>query len=201
MLKKNGVLIVLSGPSGCGKGTVLKEIVSGNDSIRVSVSATTRDPREDEIDGVNYFFKGMEEFKRMIAQNELVEWVEYCGNCYGTPRCYIEESMKNGYDVILEIEIEGAANIKKQYPDSILVFLLPPSFDELMRRIQNRGTESEDIIEKRMAKAKKEVLSAKEYDYLVINDDVEKSKTQIIDIIKSEKLKMSRNINVLESFS
>lgn len=198
MMFRQGLLIVVSGPSGTGKGTLLKLVKGKNNNVRFSVSATTRSPRTGEIEGQNYFYKTFEEFKSMIANNELVEWDEYCNNYYGTPRKYIEDTMKQGYDVVLELTVEGAINIKNQFPDSVMVFILPPSFDELRKRIEGRGTEEADIIKKRLDKAKKEIMYIDSYEYTVINDSAENAANNINSIIISEKLRYSRNKNILK---
>jgi len=196
---REGLLVVVSGPSGTGKGTVLNYLREREKSIKFSVSATTRQPRSGEVDGVNYFFKTNEEFENMIKNGELVEWVRYCDNYYGTPKKCIEDTIKSGYDCLLEIEVEGALNIKKIYPDSVSIFILPPSFEELRRRIESRGTEKPEVIEKRMEKALKEMKLIDKYDYVIINDEVEKAVNSICYILASEKLKSSRNKNILES--
>ena len=196
---REGLLVVVSGPSGTGKGTVLNYLREREKSIKFSVSATTRQPRSGEVDGVNYFFKTNEEFENMIKNGELVEWVRYCDNYYGTPKKCIEDTIKSGYDCLLEIEVEGALNIKKIYPDCVSIFILPPSFEELRRRIESRGTEKPEVIEKRMEKALKEMKLIDKYDYVIINDEVEKAVNSICYILASEKLKSSRNKNILES--
>lgn len=195
---REGLLVVVSGPSGTGKGTVLHSLRQKNSNIRFSISATTRKPREGEIEGQNYFFKNVNDFKTMIDHDELVEWVKYCDNYYGTPKKYIEDCIKSGYDVILEIEVEGAIRIKEKHPDSVSVFILPPSFDELRKRIEGRGTESEDIIQKRLKRAKAEVAFVDKYDYTIINDCVESAVEKMDDILVSEKLRYIRNKNILE---
>lgn len=195
---REGLLVVVSGPSGTGKGTLLKLVRERNKNLSCSVSATTREPREGEVDGVNYFFKTISEFENMIENDELVEWVEYCDNYYGTPRKYVEEVTKQGYDVVLEIEVEGALNIKNKFPDSVSIFILPPSFDELKKRIVGRGTEDYDTIEKRLKKAKMELMYVDRYDYVIINSDVENAGNEINMILNSEKLKYKRNKDVLK---
>lgn len=194
---REGLLVVISGPSGAGKGTLVKLIRERNENIRLSVSATTRSPRDGEISGESYFYKTIDEFKEMIKNDELVEWVEYCDNFYGTPRKYIEECTENGLDVILEIEVEGALNIKNKFPDCISVFILPPSFDELKRRIVGRGTEETSVIEKRLLKARKEIEFVNKYDYIIINNDIENAVNEIKSILKTEKLRFSRNMDIL----
>lgn len=194
---RKGLLIVVSGPSGTGKGTVLKLVKESCEDVRFSVSATTRKPREGEIDGKNYFFKSVEEFRQMIKNNEFVEWVEYCDNFYGTPKKYIEDSIEQGYNVILELEVDGAINIKDQYPDSVTIFMIPPSFEELRLRIEGRGTEKPEIVEKRLNKAKQELMLINKYDYVTINNNVEDAVREINSIIIAEKLRYLRNKNIL----
>jgi guanylate kinase len=195
---KGGLLIVVSAPSGTGKGTLIKHLMEKNNNIRLSVSATTRKPRQGEIEGQNYFYKSLDEFKKMVENDELIEWVEYCDNFYGTPRQYVDESLDNGLDVVLELEVEGAYNIRNKYPDCVLVFILPPSFDELRKRIENRGTENPEVILKRMDKARKEVTYINNYDYVIINDDISKAVDEINLIIISEKLRVKRNKDILK---
>ena len=165
-----GLLVVVSGPAGVGKGTVLKRVIENNKDIDFSISATSRSPRPGELDGVNYFYKTREQFEEMIKNDMLVEWVEYCGNYYGTPKEYILDQIEQERTVILEIEVEGALNVKKVFPDAVLIFVLPPSYDELKRRITKRGTESEDVIEKRMNRALEEIEISKNYNYIIVND-------------------------------
>lgn len=195
---REGLLVVVSGPSGTGKGTLLNNIRQKENNIKFSVSATTREPRDGEVEGVNYFFKTHEEFDSMIKKGELVEWVKYCDNYYGTPKRCIEDTIKSGLDCLLEIEVEGALNIKSIYPDCVSIFILPPSFDELRRRIEGRGTEKPEAIQKRMEKAVKEMKFVDKYDYVVVNDDIEEAVNSIKCILASEKLKLCRNINILE---
>lgn len=198
-MNRNGLLVVLSGPSGSGKGTLIKRVREQYENIRFSISATTRKPREGEIDGKNYFFITTDQFKSMIENDKLVEWVEYCGNYYGTPREYVEESTSQGFDIVLEIEVEGALNIIKRYPECVSIFILPPSFEELRRRIEGRGTEKPDVIDRRLERAKKELEFVNHYDYVVINDNIEEAASEIVNILSAEKLKFSRNQNILES--
>jgi len=194
----SGLLVVVSAPSGTGKGTLLGALEKLNSNIRFSISATTRNPREGEIDGTDYFFKSVDEFKKMVEDGELIEWVEYCDNFYGTPKSYIEECLMQGFDVVLEIEVEGAINIRKRFSDSVLIFVLPPSFEELKRRIIKRGTENPYTIEKRIEKAKEEIKYIDIYDYIVLNDSVDNAVNQINSILTAEKLKYQRNNNILE---
>lgn len=195
---REGLLVVISGPSGTGKGTLIKLVRERNQNIRLSVSATTRSPREGEKYGESYFFKSIDEFKDMISSDKLIEWVEYCDNYYGTPKEYVEECTAKGFDVILEIEVEGALNIKKKFPESVLLFILPPSFEELERRITGRGTELPSVIEKRMKKARKEIDFVNKYDYVIINNDLEIAANEVNSIIDAEKLRLDRNSDILK---
>ncbi|MDI9482002.1 MAG: guanylate kinase [Bacillota bacterium] len=183
---KSGLLVVVSGPAGVGKGTVVSRARKKNKNIVYSVSATSRKPRPGEKDGTNYYFVSRERFKEMIRKQELVEWVEYCGNFYGTPRAYVEEQLKKGRIVLLEIEVKGASNIKKQYPECVSIFIAPPDLDELKKRITNRGTEPPDVIEERMRRAEKEMEHISEYDYVVINDTVDNSSNRLLEILEIE---------------
>lgn len=196
-MHREGLLVIFCGPSGVGKGTILEIAKGRNENIKYSVSATTRNPRQGESDGENYFFKTVEEFKSMIAGDELVEWVEYCGNYYGTPKKYIEDALKHGYDVILEIEVEGAINIKSKYPDAVMVFVAPPSFKELKKRLQGRGTEKADVVEKRLLRAKEEMSFVDKFDYVIVNDDVEKAANDFQCVLSAEKLQYRRSRNTL----
>lgn len=173
-MHEKGLLIVLSGPSGVGKGTVRKEIFSQkNTSFEYSISMTTRLPREGEVDGVDYFFKTREEFESLIEQGKLLEYAEFVGNYYGTPVDYVRETLDKGKDVFLEIEVQGARQVREKFPDGLFIFLSPPSLSELKNRITTRGTESEDIINNRMSVAKEEIEMMHLYDYVVENDQVE----------------------------
>ena len=171
-MKREGMLVIISGPSGSGKGTVVKELVQ-KENFALSVSATTRTPRAGEIEGVHYYFYDKETFEKMKNQNELLEWAEFCGNYYGTPKKYVEQKMAEGKNVILEIEVQGALQIKKLYSDCILVFLVPPDIKELEKRLTQRGTEDKQTINRRMNRAIEEMEFVPQYDYIVINDTVE----------------------------
>lgn len=195
---REGLLVVVSGPSGAGKGTVLQLLKGRDESLKFSVSATTRAPRKGEVDGVNYFFRTQEEFKLMIDKGELLEWVKYCDNYYGTPKKYIEETVKDGNDCLLEIEVEGASNVMKTYADCVSVFILPPSFEELKRRIVGRGTEEPEVVKKRLDKARKEMTYAENYDYVIVNNNIEDAAECLRCIIKAEKLKFNRNRTIVE---
>ncbi len=189
-----GILIVVSGFSGAGKGTLMKELLKRHpDRYALSVSATTRQPREGEQHGREYFFVSEEEFKKMIAQNELIEYAKYVDNYYGTPRSYVEEKLEEGKDVILEIEIQGALKVKKTFPDTLLLFVTPPSAGELKRRLTQRATESEEVIRSRLERAASEADYMEEYDYLIINDDLDPAVEQMHRIIQGEHRRCTRN--------
>jgi len=200
MNKKRGLLIVISGPSGSGKGTICEGILKHRDDLTVSISATTRAPRANDIEGKTYFFKREEEFKNMIENDELLEWVKYCDNYYGTPSKHVEAKLNDGKNVILEIDVIGGLNVKKKYPESVLVFILPPSFKDLLLRLRGRGTEDEDVMNKRIKKAVDEIEYGKKYDYFVQNDSVENAVLQIEKIIDSEKCKLCRNLGKFSEF-
>lgn len=186
-------MIVVSGFSGAGKGTLMKRLVEKYDGYALSVSATTRAPRPGEQDGREYFFLSREQFEQKIADHALIEYADYCGNYYGTPRDYVERELAKGYDVILEIEIQGALNIRKQYPDALLLFVSTPSAKELRRRLSGRGTETKEVIDKRLRRAVKEAEGIEEYDYIVINDDLETCVSQMHDIIEAAHHTPGRN--------
>ena len=188
MSEKKGLLIVLSGPSGCGKGTMVAEILKRGDCA-VSVSATTRAPREGEVDHVHYHFITREEFERRIAEDGFLEHAQYVGNYYGTPRKEVEEMRAQGKHVILEIEVQGAFQIREKCPDAILVFTIPPTLDELRRRLHKRGTETEEVIEQRVALAAEELPLAKQYDYIILNDDLQDAVDDFGAMIRAEMLK------------
>ena len=191
-MKKQGTLVVVSGFVGTGKGTVMKELLGRYDSYALSISATTRNPRPGETDGKEYFFKTKEEFEQMIEQGEFVEYACYVGNYYGTPKKYVQEQLAAGKDVILEIEIQGALNIKSQFPDALLLFIAPPSADVLKARLVGRGTETEEVIEQRLARAVEESKGIENYDYLVVNDDLDECVENVHQMIQSAGWKMSR---------
>ena len=188
-----GILTVLSGFSGAGKGTAMKRLMEKYDDYALYISATTRNPREGEVDGREYFFKATEEFEKMIAQDELIEYARYVNHYYGTPRSYVEEQLENGKDVILEIEIQGALKVKEKFPDTLLVFITPPSAKELRRRLIGRGTESMEVIEQRLARAKEEAEGIDDYDCLIVNDDLESCVDELHSVIQNEKKKVARN--------
>ena len=170
---QKGILIVLSGFSGAGKGTLVKKLLQTYDNYALSISMTTRQPRTGERDGVEYFFTDKEHFEEKIQENGFIEYACYCGNYYGTPRAYVEEQLSAGRDVILEIEIQGALKIKEQFPESLLLFVTPPSAAELERRLVGRGTETPEVIRKRLARASEESEGIEAYDYIVVNDNLD----------------------------
>ena len=192
-MKESGILVILSGFAGSGKGTIIKELLEKYDNYALSVSATTRAPREGEVDGVHYFFKSVDEFKEMIANGELLEYANYVGNYYGTPRKYVKDKLAEGKNVILEIETEGALNIKREYPEAVLVFVMPPSVEEIHNRLKMRGTESDEIIDKRMKKAGFEISVVDRYDYLMINDVLSESVEMFNSIVTCQHMAVSRN--------
>lgn len=194
-----GLLFVVSAPAGCGKDTILEQVLAKEDNVGYSVSATTRAPRVGEVDGTHYFFITRERFEEMIANGEVLEYTEYCGNYYGTPRKGVEAMLAEGRDVVLKIEIEGAMNIKKLFPDCCLVFILPPSMRELERRLRKRGTEDEPTIMRRIAQAKNELDAAADYDYFVVNDDLEDAVNDLIAVIRGEKCRKERCLAMLDS--
>ncbi|MGD7021044.1 guanylate kinase [Rossellomorea vietnamensis] len=192
-MKEKGLLIVLSGPSGVGKGTVRKEIFSQEDTrFEYSISMTTRLPREGEVDGVDYFFKSREEFEGLIEKGKLLEYAEFVGNYYGTPEDYVRETINNGKDVFLEIEVQGAKQIREKFPEGLFIFLAPPSLSELQNRITTRGTETEDLILNRMTTARKEIEMMDLYDYVVENDKVENATEKIKSIVQAEHCRIER---------
>jgi len=200
MLQK-GLLVVVSGPSGTGKGTVCQKLLSQRNNVRYSVSATTRKPREGEIEGKNYFFVSESKFLDMLDNDALIEWDKYCDNYYGTPKEYVESCLEEGLDIILEITVEGALEIKQKYPECVLIFILPPSFEELRRRIESRATECCDVIEKRLEQASDELKHVSKYDYLILNDSVDNAVLNIEKVLDAERLKPSRNIALINSLA
>ena len=197
-MKNKGILIVVSGFSGAGKGTLMTRLIEKYDTYALSVSMTTREARDGEIDGINYFFLEKEEFEEKIKENALVEYANYCGNYYGTPREYVEQQLQLGKDVILEIEIQGALKIKQNFPNALLLFVMPPDVAELKKRLVGRGTETLDVIEKRLMRAKEESAGIEEYDYIVINDDLEQCVDEVNEIVRAAHNTPARNVEFIE---
>lgn len=193
---KRGLLIVVSGPSGCGKGTVLGGIVEEM-GLCYSVSATTRPMREGEKDGVNYHYLTEEQFERLIAEDKVLEYTTYCGNYYGTLRDEVESRRSQGQDVLLEIEVVGAANVKRLCPDAVLVFIAPPSVAELERRLRKRGTETDEVIAKRVAEAEREIRCADQYDYIVVNGELEKAVDDVKSVINAERISAANKEEII----
>ncbi|TMU87839.1 guanylate kinase [Bacillus sp. BHET2] len=202
-MKEKGLLIVLSGPSGVGKGTVRKAIFSQEDTkFEYSISMTTRNPREGEVDGVDYFFKSREDFELLIEQGKLLEHAEFVGNYYGTPVDYVRQTLDAGKDVFLEIEVQGAQQVRDKFPEGLFIFLAPPSLSELQNRLVTRGTETDDLIKGRMNTARKEIEMMNLYDYIVENDQIEHAVGKIKSIVQAEHCKrervQQRYLNMLE---
>ena len=196
--KSKGILIVLSGFSGSGKGTIMKELMKKySEQYALSISATTRSPRPGETDGVEYFFKTKEQFEKMIADDELIEYAKYVDNYYGTPKAYVEEQLAAGKDVILEIEIQGALKVKEKFPDTLLMFVTPPSAEELKNRLVGRGTEEMSVIESRLSRAVEEAQGIEAYDYLIVNDKLDECVEEVHSIIHNEHFRVSRNLSAI----
>ena len=198
-MNNKGLLIVLSGFSGAGKGTVVKRMMELHNEYALSISATTRSPREGEVDGREYFFKSVDEFKQMIEKNELIEYAQYVSNYYGTPKAYVEKQLEDGKNVILEIEIQGALKIKEIFPDTVLMFIIPPTAKELENRLRGRGTEDNATIKARLKRAVEESQGVENYDYIITNDEVDACVERIHDIVTAEKCKASNNIKVINN--
>ena len=198
-MDRKGIIIVVSGFSGAGKGTLMKELIKRYDNYALSVSATTRDPRPGEENGREYFFVSNEEFEKLIAENGLIEHAGYVNHYYGTPRKFVEDKLSQGIDVILEIEIQGALQIKEQYPDAVLLFVMPPSAAELKKRLVGRGTETEEVISQRLSRAKEESVGIEKYDYIVINDDLGQCVDKVNQIIDAAHYSPMRNLDFIET--
>lgn len=192
-----GKLIVFSAPSGCGKGTMLAEILK-NDNYRCSISATTRKPRRGEKNGVNYYFITNKEFEQKIKENAFLEYAGYCDHYYGTLISEVDDYLNQGIDVILEIEVQGALNVMKKRPEAISIFVAPPSINELRRRLKKRNTESNEVIEKRISEATNELAQAKNYNYIIVNDVLENAISDFFSIMRAEKLKAEFSDNIIE---
>ncbi len=197
---KKGSLFVVSAPAGCGKDTILNELFKRTDKAGYAVSATTRAPREGEVNGVHYHFLSRAEFERKIAEKEVLEYTEYCGNYYGTLQKSVNDLLERGKDAILKIEVEGAMNIKRQFPEACLVFILPPSWEVLEKRLRDRGTETEDKIIERTNQARREVKFAESYDYLIVNDEFSAAVDDLLAVLRAESLRRVRNDELLARF-
>ena len=197
-MSKKGCLVIISGFSGAGKGTVVRELTTRYDNYALSISATTRAPRQGEENGREYFFKTREEFEELIRQDALYEYAQYVSNYYGTPKAYVQQQLDAGKDVILEIEVQGALNVKAKNPEALLLFVTPPSARELKRRLIGRGTETLEVINERMARASEEALLMDRYDYLIINDKLEECTETIHQLVQREHLRMSANLDMVE---
>ena len=193
----SGKLIVISGPSGVGKSTVLKRVMERTPNLHFSVSATTRPMRPGEVDGLNYFFVSREAFQQMISDGALLEYAEYVGNYYGTPVAPLDEALAEGRDILLDIEVQGALNVKRRRPDAVLIFMLAPSFQDIEKRLTGRGDTAPDLVRGRLERARWEYTQAANYDYLVINDDVDKAAKEIISILTAEKCKTAERVQFL----
>ena len=194
-MSERGLLIVFSGPSGVGKGTVRQEIFSTPDhKFEYSVSMTTRAQRPGEVDGKDYFFRSREEFEELIRNGQMLEYAEYVGNYYGTPLTYVNETLDKGIDVFLEIEVQGALQVKKKVPDAVFIFLTPPDFNELQERLVGRGTDSEEVIAQRIERAREEIALVSEYDYAIVNDEVPLAAERVKRVIEAEHFRVDRVI-------
>lgn len=186
MAKQRGKLIVISGPSGAGKSTVVYKALEGREDTCFSVSVTTRKPRPNEVDGKDYFFVDLDQFRDMVSNDELLEHAEYVANSYGTPKAYVEKKLSEGMNVLLDIEVQGARQIKDKMPDAVMIFIIPPSMAELEKRLRGRGTDSERKIEARLIRAREEYEAADFYDYIIVNDDAEKAAEEFSSVITAE---------------
>lgn len=192
-----GLLIVVSAPSGCGKGTLLAEVLK-NDGFFYSVSATTRAPREGEVNGVNYHFLTKDEFTGFIESDGMLEYAEYCGNFYGTPKKAVYDKLAEGKDVILEIEVQGAMKIKEKCPEAVFIFILPPSLETLRHRLEKRGTEAAEVIDRRVGEAAGEIAAAYNYDYVIVNGDLDKAVEDFLAAVKAEKMTVKRSKSLID---
>lgn len=197
-MRERGILTVISGFSGAGKGTLVKKLIEEYDNYALSISMTTRKPREGEVDGVHYFFIDRESFEKNIADGKMLEHAEYVGNYYGTPREYVEQQLSAGKDVILEIEYLGAFQVKKMMPEALLVFVTPPSAEELHKRLKGRGTESDEVIKNRMIRATEEADIVEKYEYILLNDDLDTCVRETHEIIQNAKYSVSRNAEFIK---
>ncbi len=199
-MKNKGLMIVVSGPSGAGKGTICKALMEEHSDIEMSISATTREPRPGEIDGVHYHFMSEETFTEMRENDGFIEWANFCQHYYGTPKKRVEDFLAEGKDVILEIEVQGAMQVRSEYPEAVFVFVIPPSLEELKKRLTGRGTESPEVIAERLEKAKWECTFMERYNYIVINDTVDSATERLWSIIEAETIRTERNGEWIRDF-
>ena len=197
-MNKKGILIILSGFSGVGKGTVVKRLLSDYDNYALSISANTRKPREGEEEGISYFFKSKEKFEKMIEEDAFIEYARYVENYYGTPKAYVQEQLDAGKDVILEIEIQGALKVKEKYPDALMLFLVPPDAQILKNRLLGRGTETAEVVRDRLKRAAQEAREMGSYEYIVVNDDLDTCVKQVHALIQSAHCKKSHNTEFIK---
>lgn len=198
-MTKKGLLVVVSGPSGAGKGTICKALLKKRDDMFLSVSATTRAPREGEVDGEHYHFLSEEEFKDRIANGGMLEHAVFCDNYYGTPKKEVDAMLNEGKTVILEIEVQGAMTVRSKYPEGAFVFVLPPSMEELKRRLVGRGTETEEVVEQRLARALEEIKLVPKYNYVLVNDNIDDAVCRLEEIIDADKCRMERSVDFIEN--
>ncbi len=198
MKNNRGNLFVVSGPSGAGKGTICKALLEKRDDVVLSVSATSRAPRPGEEDGVHYFFLTEEAFREKIDNGQMLEHAVFCGNYYGTPKAYVEEMLEQGKNVILEIEVQGAMQVRAKHPEGVYVFILPPSMEELRSRLVGRGTEKPEVVEERLSTAKRELGYIEKYNYIVVNDDIDKAVERFSAVMDAERCRMERNIEFIK---
>ena len=199
-MNEKGKLIVISGPSGSGKSTVVNKAIQGREDMCFSTSVTTRSPRPGEVDGKDYFFIDPQRFQEMVDRDELLEHAQYVAHSYGTPRAFVEQKLNEGFNVILDIEVQGARQVREKMKDAVLVFIVPPSLEELRRRLVNRGTDAADVIEARLQRASEELKEADLYDYLIINDDLETAAREFTSILTAEHCRVPHRIHLLKDF-
>ena len=199
-MAEKGKLIVISGPSGAGKSTVVNRAIQGRDDMCFSTSVTTRAPRPGEVDGKDYFFIDEDRFQEMVEHGELLEHARYVAHSYGTPKAFVEKQMAAGFNVILDIEVQGARQVKERSPEAVLIFILPPSMEELRRRLENRGTDSAEVIDARLRRAREELKEASIYDYIIVNDKLDEAAAEFAAILKAEHCRYTHRRHLLETF-